>query len=70
MGCSTPWTIALPVSHHLLKFAQVHVHCMSDAIQPSHPMTPCYPSSLSPSQHQGPFQGVGYLHQVAKTLEL
>ena len=29
----------LPVPHHLLKFAQVHVHCFSDAIQPSHPRT-------------------------------
>ena len=36
MDCSTP---GLPVPHHLLKFAQVHVHCISDAIQPSHPLT-------------------------------
>ena len=34
MDCSTP---GLPVPHDLLKFAQVHVHCISDAIQPSHP---------------------------------
>ena len=28
MDCSTP---ALPVLHHLLEFAQVHVHCIYDA---------------------------------------
>ena len=33
MDCSTP---ELPVPHHLLKLAQVHVHCVGDAIQPSH----------------------------------
>ena len=37
----------LPVPHHLLKFAQVHVHC---AIQPSHPLTPSSPlPSIFPS---------------------
>ena len=34
MDCSRP----VPVPHHLPKFAQVHVHCISDAIQPSHPL--------------------------------
>ena len=34
MNASTP---VLPVPHHLLEFAQVHVHCISNAIQPSHP---------------------------------
>ena len=37
MDCSTP---GLSVPHHLPKFAQVHVCCISDAIQPSHPLTP------------------------------
>ena len=37
IGCSTP---GLPVPHYLLKFAKVHVHCISDAIQPSHPLMP------------------------------
>ena len=37
---STPWTAGLSVPHHLLKFAQVHVHYINDAIQPSHPLTP------------------------------
>ena len=39
-----------PVPHHLLKFAQVHVHCIGDAIQPSHPLTSSSPSALSLSQ--------------------
>ena len=36
----TPWTAARQASlpHPLLEFAQVHVHCMGDAIQPSHPL--------------------------------
>ena len=43
MDCSTP---GLPVSHHLPEFSQVHVHCIGDAIQPSHPLIR---SSSSPS---------------------
>ena len=35
MACSTP---GLPVPHHLPEFAQVHVHCIGDAVQPSHPL--------------------------------
>ena len=41
MDCSMP---SFPVPHHLLEFAQVHVHCISDAIQPSHPLSPPSPS--------------------------
>ena len=40
-----------PCPHHLPKFAQVHVHCIGDAIQPSHPLTPS-PSVLNLSQCQ------------------
>ena len=40
MDCSTPGP---PVPHHLPKLAQVHVHCISEAIQPSHPMMPTSP---------------------------
>ena len=65
MDCSTP---GLPVPHHLLKFAQVHVHCISDAIQPSHPLISSS-SALNLSQHQGLFQWVSCLHQMTKTLE-
>ena len=55
MDCSTP---SLPVPHYIPKFAQVHVHCICDAIQPSHPPTPSSPSALNLSQHQGLFQWV------------
>ena len=37
----------LPVPHHIPKFAQVHGHCYSDAIQLSHPLTPSSPSALN-----------------------
>ena len=48
-----------PVPHHLPESAQVHVHCISDAIQPSHPLTLSSPSALNLSQHQGLFQWDG-----------
>ena len=41
-----------PVPHHLPEFAQVHVCCIDDAVQPSHPLMPSSPSSLYLSQHQ------------------
>ena len=50
MDCSTP---GFPVPHHLLKFAQVHVHCIGDSIQASHPLMLSSPSALHLSQHQG-----------------
>ena len=53
IDCSTP---GLPVPYHLPEFAQVHVHCISDAVQPSHPLMPSSPSALNLSQHQGLFQ--------------
>ena len=36
----------LPAPRHLLEFAQVHVHCISDAIQSSRPLTPSSPSDI------------------------
>ena len=39
-------TPGFPVPHRLLELAQVQVHCISDAIQPSHPLMPSSPSSL------------------------
>ena len=42
--------------HHLPEFAQVHVHCIGNAVQPSHPLMPS--SALNVSQHQGFFQWV------------
>ena len=44
MDCSTP---CLSVLHHLLEFVQVHVHCIDDAVQPSHLMIPSSPSALN-----------------------
>ena len=58
-----------PVPHHLPEFAQIHVHWGGDAIQPSHPVSPPSPPALNLSQHQGFFQWVSSLHQVAKVLE-
>ena len=45
----------ISVLHHLQKFAQMHVHCISDAILPSHPLTSFSPSALNLSQDQGLF---------------
>ena len=42
-----------PVLHSLLEFAQIHVHRVSDAIQPSHPLLSPSPPALNLSQHQG-----------------
>ena len=59
----------LPVHHQLLEFTQTHVHWVSDGIQPSHPLSSPSPPALNLSQHQGLFQWVSSLHQVAKLLE-
>ena len=67
MDCSTP---GLPVLHHLLEFAQTHVHRFGDAIQPSHPLRSPSPPSFNLCQHQGLFQRVSSLHWSAKVLEL
>ena len=53
MNRSTP---GLPVHPQISKFTQTHVHCVSDAIQPSHPLLSPSPPALNPSQHQGLFQ--------------
>ena len=37
MNCNMP---GLPVHHQLLESTQTHVHCVGDAIQPSHPLVP------------------------------
>ena len=51
MDCSTP---GLPVHHQHPKFTQTHVHQVSDAIQPSHPVFPF-------SSHLQSFPGSGSL---------
>ena len=66
IDCSTP---GFPVHHQLPELAQIHVHPVGDAIQPSHPLSSPSPV-FSLSQHQGLFQWVSSLHQVAKVLEL
>jgi len=63
---STP---GLPVHHQFPEFSQTHVHRVSDAIQPSHPLSSPSPPAPNPSQHQSLFQWVNSLHEVAKVLE-
>ena len=53
MNRSTP---GLPVHHKLPEFTQTHVHWVSDAIQPSHPLSSPSPPAPNPSQHQTLFQ--------------
>ena len=52
MNHSTP---GLPVHHQLPEFTQTHVHRVSDAIQPSHPLLSPSPLAPNPSQHQSLF---------------
>ena len=53
MNCSMP---DLPVHHQLPESTQTHVHCVSDTIQPSHPLSSPSPSALNLSQHPGLFK--------------
>ena len=53
MNHSTP---GLPVHHQLPESTQTHVHRVSDAIQPSHPLSSPSPPALNLSQHQGTWQ--------------
>ena len=53
MNHSTP---GLPVQHQLPEFTQTRVHRVSDAIQPSHPLSSPSPPAPNPSQHQSLFQ--------------
>ena len=66
MNCSRP---GFPVHHQLPEFTQTHVHQVSDAIQPSHPLSSLSPLAPNPSQHHGLFQWVNSSHEVAKVLE-
>ena len=66
MDCSTS---GLPVPHQLLELTQTRVHWVSDAIRPSHPLSPSSPPALNLSQHQGLFKRFSSSHQVAKVLE-
>ena len=64
--CSMP---GLPVHHKLPEFTQTQVHRVSDAIQPSRPLSSPSPPAPNPSQHQSLFQWVNSSHEVAKELE-
>ena len=66
MNRSTP---GLPVHHQLPEFTQTHVHRVGDTIQPSHPLSSPSPPAPNPSQHQGLFQWVNSLHEVANVLK-
>ena len=66
MDCSTP---GLPVHHQLPEITQTHVHWVSDATQPSHPLSSPSLPALNLSQHQGLFKWVISSYQVAKVLE-
>ena len=66
MNCSTP---GLPVQHQLPEFTQTHLLWVSDAIQPSHPLSSPSPPAPNPSQHQRLSQWVSSSHEVAKVLE-
>ena len=73
-SCPTLWDPmngsmpGLPVHNQLPEFTQTHLHRVGDAIQPSHPLSPPYPTP-NRSQNQSLFQWVNSLHEVAKVLE-
>ena len=66
MDCST---LGFPVLYQLPELAQTHVHRVSDAIQPFHPLLSPSPPAFNLSQHQYLFQWVSSSHQVARALE-
>ena len=66
MNRSTP---GLPIHHQLPEFTQTHIHWVSDAIQPSHPLLFPSPPALNLSHHQGLFKWVSSSHPVAKVME-
>ena len=66
MNRSTP---GLSVHHQLPEFTETYVHRVSDAIQPSHPLSSSSPPAPNPSQHQSLFQWVSSSYKVAKVLE-
>ena len=66
---ATSWTAACPVHYQLLELAQTHVHWISDAIQPFHPVSPIS-SCLQSFPASCLFQWVSSSHQAAKVLEL
>ena len=66
MNLSMP---GLPVHHQPPKSTQIHVHCVRDAIQPTHPLSSPSPPALNLSQHQGLFKWVSSPYRVTKGLQ-
>ena len=62
-------TSGFPLYHQLPELTQTHVHWVSDANQPSHPLSFPSPPASNLSQHQSIFKWVNSSHQVAKVLE-
>ena len=70
----TPWTAAHQASlsitnSHELVLTQTHVHQVSDAIKPSHPLSSPSPPTFNLFQYQGLFKWVSSLHQMANILK-
>ena len=63
MNRSTP---GLPVHHQLPEFTQTHIHCVSDAIQPSHPLSSPSPPVPNPSQLQTLRQFLFWWREIKK----
>ena len=66
MDCSMP---GFHVHHQHPELTQTHVHWISDAIQPPHPLSSPSPPTFNLSQHQGLFQCVSSSYHMAKVLE-
>ena len=62
----TPWTAGFPVPHHLLEFAQTHVHWLGDATQPYHPLSSPSAPAFNRPKHQGLFQWVNKQNSIKK----
>ena len=64
----TPWTAACQASLSITNSRSLLnlIHCVSDAIQPSHLLSFPFPPTFNLSQHQGLFQWVSSPHQVTK----
>ena len=66
-----PMGFRTPGFHYQLpELAQIHVHRVGDASQPSHPLSSPSSPVFSLSQHQGLLQWISSLDQVVKVLEL
>ena len=65
MDCSMPGFL---VHHQLPKLAQTHVHWVSDAMPPSHPLSSPSPPAFNLSQNQGLFQWEGSSHQCGQSI--